>query len=92
MTGIEKAIHFFGGLTHMARALGLSGYQVVQQWRESGRVPAPYGPVIERLTDGAVICEELDDRVDWAYIRRGGARSELALRAACRKQPGEAER
>lgn len=82
MTGIEKAIHFFGGLTQMARALDLSGYQVVQQWREAGRVPAAYGPVIERMTGGTVICEELDDRVDWAYIRKGGARPGLATNIA----------
>jgi DNA-binding transcriptional regulator YdaS (Cro superfamily) len=70
MNGIEKTIKHFTSLSAVARALGLSGYQVVQQWREQGRVPAEYCPRIEELTAGEVRCEELNDRVNWAYLRQ----------------------
>lgn len=70
MNGIEKTIKHFTSLSAVARALGLSGYQVVQQWREQGRVPAEYCPKIEELTCGEVRCEELNDRVNWAYLRQ----------------------
>ncbi|AYR26905.1 transcriptional regulator [Herbaspirillum rubrisubalbicans] len=70
MNGIEKTIAHFKSLSGVARALNLSGYQVVQQWRESGRVPAEYCPKIEELTEGEVRCEELNDRVNWAYLRQ----------------------
>ncbi|MBO4119869.1 transcriptional regulator [Cupriavidus gilardii] len=69
--GLEKAIACFGSLSAMARALGLSGYQVIQEWRRQGRVPAEHCPVVERLTAGAVTCEELNEKVDWAFVRRG---------------------
>ncbi len=69
MNGIEKIIKYFGGLSRAARALNLSGYQVVQQWRATGRVPPEHCPYIERLTSDAVRCEELNDRVDWEYLR-----------------------
>lgn len=41
-------------------------YQVVQQWRLNG-VPAEYCPEVEKLT--GVTCEELNEKVDWAYVR-----------------------
>ncbi|WP_081463790.1 Cro/CI family transcriptional regulator [Candidatus Glomeribacter gigasporarum] len=69
MNGIEKIIKYFGSLTRAAHALNLSGYQVVQQWRAAGRVPPEHCPCIERLTNGEVRCEELNDRVDWTYLR-----------------------
>jgi DNA-binding transcriptional regulator YdaS (Cro superfamily) len=31
--------------------------------------PAEHCPKIERLTKGAVTCEELNDKVDWTYVR-----------------------
>lgn len=65
----------FGSLSAMARALNLSGYQVIQEWRRQGRVPAEHCPVVERLTEGAVTCEELNDKVDWAFVRAGGAKT-----------------
>ncbi len=69
MNGIERAIEHFKGLSAMARALGVSSYQVVQQWRDSGHVPPKYCPAIERLTNREIKCEELDSTVDWAYVR-----------------------
>jgi DNA-binding transcriptional regulator YdaS (Cro superfamily) len=69
MNGIEKIIKYFGSLSRAARALNLSGYQVVQQWKVTGRVPPEHCPYIERLTNGKIRCEELNNRVDWAYLR-----------------------
>jgi DNA-binding transcriptional regulator YdaS (Cro superfamily) len=69
MNGIEKTIKHFGSLAAVARALELSGYQVVQQWREAERVPAEHCPRIETLTNGEVLCEDLNDRVDWKVVR-----------------------
>jgi DNA-binding transcriptional regulator YdaS (Cro superfamily) len=41
-------------------------YQVVQQWLVNG-VPAEYCPLIEKLTGER--CEDLNSKVDWAFIR-----------------------
>ncbi|MDB5853260.1 MAG: hypothetical protein JWR22_1301 [Herminiimonas sp.] len=78
MNGIEKAIKHFGSLAAIARALDLSGYQVVQAWREADRVPAEHCPRIEELTNGEIRCEDLNDRVDWSVVRRAGAISSTA--------------
>ncbi|RQZ58131.1 Cro/Cl family transcriptional regulator [Burkholderia cepacia] len=64
---LEEAISKFPSMTAMARDLGLSGYQVIQEWRRQGRVPAEHCPEIERFT--GVRCEKLNSRVDWAYVR-----------------------
>ncbi|HDR9512180.1 Cro/Cl family transcriptional regulator [Burkholderia cepacia] len=64
---LEEAISKFPTLTAMARDLGLSGYQVIQEWRRQGRVPAEHCPEVERRT--GVRCEKLNSRVDWGYVR-----------------------
>ncbi|WP_093390224.1 transcriptional regulator [Rugamonas rubra] len=69
MNGIDKTIKHFGSLSAVARALGLSGYQVVQQWVSAKRVPAEHCTRIEELTSGAIRCEELNDRVNWSVVR-----------------------
>ncbi len=71
---LERAIDLLGGITRLARALGLGSHAVVHQWR-SNRVPAERCPSIERVTNGAVRCEELRPDVDWGYLRNGGAPS-----------------
>jgi DNA-binding transcriptional regulator YdaS (Cro superfamily) len=65
---IDRAIAEFDSLSHMARELGIT-YQFIQDWRKKGRVPPEYCPAVERLTAGKIRCEELNDRVDWAYLR-----------------------
>lgn len=70
MTSIENAIAQLGGQTATARIFGISP-QATQQWSAQGRVPAEYCPRIEHLLAGAVRCEELNDRVEWALIRGG---------------------
>ena len=70
MNGIEKTIEYFGGLSATARALNLSGYQVVQQWVAAQRVPAEHCTRIEELTCGKIRCEELNERVNWGVVRK----------------------
>lgn len=69
MNGIDKTIAYFGGLAPAARALGVGRYQVIQAWRAAQRVPAEHCTRIEELTNGAIRCEELNDRVNWAVVR-----------------------
>jgi DNA-binding transcriptional regulator YdaS (Cro superfamily) len=68
---LEDAISKFPSLAEMARRLGLSSYRVIQEWRRQGRVPPEHCPKVERET--GIPCEGLNDRVNWAYIREGGA-------------------
>ena len=70
MDGIDKTIKRFGSLSAVARALDLSGYQVVQQWVTNGRVPPEHCVRIEELTCGEIRCEELNDRINWGVIRK----------------------
>lgn len=72
MNGLDRAIGHFGSQRALANALGLKCWQNVQQWKLAGRVPAKYCPVIERMTDGLVQCEELNTEVDWSIVRANG--------------------
>lgn len=65
----------FGGVAaRMAERFGVSD-QTVTWWRKGERdgrpvkFPSDYCPTCERLTAGAVRCEELRPDVDWAYLR-----------------------
>ncbi|WP_257829228.1 transcriptional regulator [Burkholderia glumae] len=63
------------GMTVQALATELGVTRAaVQQWKQEGRrVPAEHCPKIERLCARVVRCEELNDRVDWAFIRAADA-------------------
>ncbi|MCY1530087.1 putative antitoxin of bacterial toxin-antitoxin system, YdaS/YdaT [compost metagenome] len=53
----------------MAKLLGVTK-GAVHQWTDEGRqVPAEHCPAIERITGGQVTCEQLNDKVDWAFVR-----------------------
>ncbi|WP_089401408.1 transcriptional regulator [Noviherbaspirillum humi] len=66
---LKEAISIVGSATALAAGLGITK-GAVSQWKESARkVPAEHCPGIERLTNGAVRCEELRPDVDWGYIR-----------------------
>lgn len=55
--------------TLLSRELGRPFRQGhVSHWLKVG-VPAAYCPTVEKLTDGAVKCEELAPEVDWAVLR-----------------------
>lgn len=72
-TALNRAIEILGGLSAAAAKLGVRNYQTIQQWRR-GRVPVMHCASIERITDGAVTCEELrpDLAMQWKYLRRIG--------------------
>jgi DNA-binding transcriptional regulator YdaS (Cro superfamily) len=70
---IEIAIELVGGISVMAKALGVSA-PTVHQWKSnkhSRPIPAERCPDIERITNGAVTCEELrpDLAEKWTYLR-----------------------
>jgi DNA-binding transcriptional regulator YdaS (Cro superfamily) len=75
---LAKAIRIIGTMTGLARNLGVSKGAVFQ-WGMPGRqVPAEYCPEIERLTKGAVKCEDLRPDVDWGVLR-GSRKKKPAL-------------
>lgn len=72
---LERAIGDYPTLSAFAAALGVR-YQVVQQWLANG-VPAEYCPEIEKLSMGKSRCEDLNDRIDWAFVRGNGRAPEV---------------
>lgn len=70
---IERAAGLLGGYKALADRLGVTK-SAVHQWKGEGRqVPPEHCPDIERLTAGQVTCEQLNDKVDWAYLRKAGS-------------------
>ena len=65
---LDRAIQACGGVSAMASALGV-GSSTPSMWKLRGNVPAEYYPVIERLTQGSVRCEELRADVEWSVLR-----------------------
>ncbi|MGD9946208.1 MAG: transcriptional regulator [Burkholderiaceae bacterium] len=67
---IDRAASLLGiTQAKLGALLGVSK-AAVGQWKQEGRqVPPEHCPKIERLTQGRVRCEELNDRIDWAYLR-----------------------
>lgn len=67
MNALDKALSLLGGTANLARALGVAP-NVVSNWRKRG-VPVEVCPQIERATERRVLCEELNNSVDWQYVR-----------------------
>lgn len=66
---IDRAAKVVGSQTALAVALGVTK-AAVGQWKDPGRrVPAEHCPAIERLTSGAVRCEDLRPDVAWDVLR-----------------------
>lgn len=59
-----------GDRSKLARAMGVPAILISQWSLGTRRVPAERCPDIERITAGAVRCEELRPDVDWGYLRR----------------------
>lgn len=72
MDALAQAIEIVGGVSVLAERIGISP-SAPSMWKSRKRVPADYCPAIERLTDGAVRCEDLRPDVDWAYLRQSAA-------------------
>lgn len=69
MNAITKAINAVGGVSKFAKGLGVTT-QAACFWRDGKRkFPAEHCPAAEKMTMGAVTCEELFPSVDWAYLR-----------------------
>lgn len=72
---VDRAAKLLGSQTALALALGVKK-TAVSQWKEPGRrVPAEHCPRIERMTNGAVRCEELRPDMEWDVLRRESASS-----------------
>lgn len=76
MTNAERASEFLpiaaaaaGGATAFLAALGVSS-QIVHNWKSRG-VPVERCPDIERVSGGAVRCEQLRPDVKWEVVRGG---------------------
>ncbi|WP_455553961.1 Cro/CI family transcriptional regulator [Comamonas kerstersii] len=69
MNSIYTAIKHVGGISALAKALGVTP-PTVHQWLKGQRpIPAERCPAIERLTNRTVTCEDLRPDVDWGYLR-----------------------
>jgi DNA-binding transcriptional regulator YdaS (Cro superfamily) len=58
-----------GGQSAMAKMLGIAPAYLYQMANGMRPISAERCPQIERLTDGAVRCEDLRPDVDWAVLR-----------------------
>ena len=67
MNALDKAIEVVGGTTALAKRIGVHP-NVVTNWKVRG-VPVEQCPAIEKATDRRVLCEELNNKVDWGYLR-----------------------
>lgn len=68
-SSVDRAVEIVGTQVLLAAALGVSK-SAVGQWKEEGRrVPAEHCPVIERITAGAVRCEDLRPDIEWNVLR-----------------------
>ena len=77
-TPLDRAVKMVGPQALLASALGVTK-SAIGQWKEEGRrVPAEHCPVIERLTAGAVRCEELRPDIEWSVQRTADLRSHEA--------------
>lgn len=68
-----KAIKLLGGKSAVASRFGVTPW-AVSKW--SRRVPAERCPDIERMTHGAVRCEDLRPDVDWSVLRNPATHQE----------------
>lgn len=71
---ISKATELLGGPSKFARLLGVSS-QTIVFWRKNRHpVPPEQCLVIEDLTDGQILCEDLRPDVQWRVILRRAKR------------------
>jgi len=67
-TQIKEAMDRAGGVAVVAAHFKISPVSVYE-WIKRGLVPADKCPEIEKLSGGAARCEDMNNRVDWAYLR-----------------------
>lgn len=66
---VRQAAKLCGGVSSLAKLVGVSGPAVTHWVTGLRRVPAERCPLIERATHGAVRCETLRPDIDWAVLR-----------------------
>ena len=70
VAALSKAAEIVGGQAALAKALGYKDRRNVWPWFNQGaQVPADRCPEIERLTGGAVRCEDLRPDIPWSVLR-----------------------
>lgn len=79
MEALERAIKKAGGVSALARAIGVSA-NAPSMWKARKSVPAEHCPAIER--EFGVMCEELCPAVDWAVLRNGQTAGDTSRGAA----------
>lgn len=67
MSAIKRASEIVGSQQKLAELLGVTS-GAVSQWVD-GEVPVQHCIPIEKITSGAVRCEDLNRHHDWAYLR-----------------------
>jgi DNA-binding transcriptional regulator YdaS (Cro superfamily) len=78
ISSFSRACELVGGMSVMAASLGVT-FSAISQWRSGMRpVPADRCPSIERLTSGAVRCEDLRPDIEWSVLRDNPDRREAA--------------
>ncbi len=65
---IKQAIETAGGVAAVASLFSIRPVSIYE-WIARGWVPAEKCREIEKVTNGAVRCEDLNSKVDWAYLR-----------------------
>lgn len=66
---LKRAVDLAGSQKSLAEQIGVQP-QLVWAWIDRRNIPADYCPDIERVTKGAVTCEELRPDINWAVLRR----------------------
>lgn len=74
MEALNRAVEMLEGVNSFARAMK-QPQSKVSNWKARRSVPAKYAPTIERITNGAVRCEEVCPDVEWGYLRGSGVGS-----------------
>jgi DNA-binding transcriptional regulator YdaS (Cro superfamily) len=77
MDALRKAIEIAGTQAALAGLLGLRQSHIAM-WLHRKNVPAEHCPDIERVTNGAVRCEDLRPDVHWAVLREQSAPQDTA--------------
>jgi DNA-binding transcriptional regulator YdaS (Cro superfamily) len=70
---IRQLVDLLGGARTAAEGLGVSQALVYFCLSGERRFPIDKCPVAERLTNGAIRCEDLRPDVEWAVLRGGSA-------------------
>ena len=89
MDHLRKAIEIAGGQSALARRIGRRQSHIWTWLNRDRKVPAEYCPSIERVTRGAVRCEDLRPDVEWGVVR--GDTDKAERNAADARPPADGE-